>query len=307
MTTKWIAALACAVVLAGCSASSSGSGAAGLGGGGLFGAGSPGSGDQGSGVTGQALATEWGFTYATPDKWKAQDKDPFTFLGSDSEPGAIAMVRGVFTTAEEANGAVANYLKEQKIAATVLEGPEDATVGDMRATQAVIGAYDAQGNELRGRYITLFSDYQTSFTILSVTTTPNFDHLRATTDALAATIHAVAPAVNTAVVQRLVGKWTAIHSSSLNDGTATGSSSTASYVFDAAGNFSYTYEGSADVFVPGGSFVSGASSDSDQGTFTVIGGFLITKGQKGTNVYPGQLTNDGEIVIGSRTYYADGH
>ena len=74
-------------------------------------------------------------------------------------------------------------------------------------------------------------------------------------------------------------------------------------MFDGRGGFGWSSSTSVSVMTPGasGGGASSASSDGDQGTYTVIGNTLVLKGSKGQFAVDFQLGN-GQLIAAGKTY-----
>jgi hypothetical protein len=73
-------------------------------------------------------------------------------------------------------------------------------------------------------------------------------------------------------------------------------------VFDGRGNYRWQSSSSVSVSTPGYSGDAGrATSDADQGTYTVIGNTLVTKGTKGQLAVDIQIQGN-RLVAGGKTF-----
>jgi hypothetical protein len=273
------------VLAAGCSSTSTGDG-------------------EGAPRAGGGDPSAWGFAYEAPAGWKAQERDPYTLLGSTTESGAIVLGRATFTTDTEAMNALGSVASALALrGGAPIDEPADTTIGGLRAMTATYSAYDSGGSPVRVRYITLFSDYGTSLGIVALTTPPSFDALQRTTDALAATVKASAPKVNAAAIASLTGKWRYL----TNAGSSGASHSTDTVLsFDAT---SFAYSSTSEVFVStDDAYAYGSAMDakqtSEHGTYTVIGAEIVAKGKQGTYVLPFTIDSKG-LTVGGRTYLRD--
>lgn len=71
--------------------------------------------------------------------------------------------------------------------------------------------------------------------------------------------------------------------------------------FDGTGHFQWQSSTSLSVTTPGAAGVGSANSNSDQGTYTVIGNTLVLKGQQGQQTFDIQILAD-RVIAGGRTY-----
>ncbi len=260
----------------------------------------------------ESSASAWGFTYTTPDGWKAQDRDPYTILGSDTQPGVIGLARSTLTSDREALDALSSVASTWKLrGATVVTAPADTTIAGMPAVAASYDVVASDGSQGRVGFVTLFSNYGTSLTIVAITTPDAFDGLASTTTALADSVRAGPPRVNDAAVRALVGTWDYISDTSNSTGSSSASHSVdATITFDGS---SFSYSSTSTVFVDatyesdsGGYYGDGASENqtSDSGSYLVIGSELVCKGQHGSFVVPFTLDSHG-LTVGGRTYLRD--
>jgi hypothetical protein len=269
------------------------------------------SGDDGSNALASSspLTAAWGFSYSTPAGWKSQDYGVYTFLGSPSDNTAgIVMGRGNFMTSQEALSALQSIAKEAKfVGGSITEAPQDTTIGGNRAVTISFSALLQNGAQVMIRYITIFSEYETSLGVLAVTTPAQFESLVPKVNELLQSVKVSAPQVNQAAQAALAGTWTYI---SVTTGTfGSGGNAEGSYTFDAAGNYQYRWNSFYNVNAPtaDGSIgtagsVSGGSNSSSQGTYKVIGNCLAFSGTGGRFIYPVTVVGDGSIKIGNVAY-----
>jgi hypothetical protein len=230
-------------------------------------------------------------------------------LGSTTEAGAIFIAPGLYANANEAIADLSLFYQSMNLAGYPTEQPSETTIAGLKAVVATIASQDQMMRPVHGRFIGLLSPHGTGLNMLAMTTPDKFDGLRATLERLAATVKAKPPSINRQAIAALGGTWMLYSGGYSGGGSVTGSTSRSheeTVVFDGRGNFQYQSSSSVMVYTPGssgsyGGGAGGASSDSDQGTYTVIGNTLVLKGTKGQLAVDIQLQGN-QLVAGGKTY-----
>jgi hypothetical protein len=162
------------------------------------------------------------------------------------------------------------------------------------------------GQSVQGRFICLFTPHGTGLNMLAMTTPQQMGGLRATLERLAAGVRATAPAVNQQAVAALAGQWI-LYSGAYSPSAGSMGGSSRSYeetvVFDGRGSYQWQSTGQVSVTADlnmGGA--AGASQDSDQGTYTVIGNTLVLKGTKGQFAVDFEIQGGNRLVAAGKTY-----
>jgi hypothetical protein len=148
---------------------------------------------------------------------------------------------------------------------------------------------DQMGQVVHSRIIALLTPHGTGLVTLAMTTPNQMPQLRNTAEQLAASLRAQAPQVNQQAVAALAGRWMyyAGRAQGVTRSMGGTSRSHEEYVtFDGRGSFQWQSSSSVTAAgALGAGNVGGASANSDQGTYTVIGNTLIVKGRQGQQVY----------------------
>ena len=256
-------------------------------------------------VGGPAFAG-WNVQYSVPAGWQlGQQFGRLHVLASTTQPGAIFVATGLYTTFEEMIADLSKFYQSMNLQAMPVEQPSQQTVAGMRAVTAMYASMDQMGRQVQGRYVALLTSHGTGFAVLGMTTQEQMTQLRATVDELAASVHAQAPQVNRQAIAALGGKWMYYAGKADGGGSVTGSASRSHeefVTFDGRG--AYAWESSTSVMVTtpeysGGAGGAGAANaNSDQGTYTVIGSTLVLKGRQGQMAF--------ELQLGGDRFSADG-
>ncbi len=269
----------------------------------------PGQGGQGASGGGGTFAG-WNIEYQMPRGWQVvQTFGRVRMLGSNADAGAIFLAPGLYTNANEAIADLVVFYQSMNLMGYPKEQPSEASIAGLKAVVSTIASQDQMGRPLHGRFIGLLTPHGTGLNTLAMTTPDKFDGLRATLERLAATVKARPPAVNQQAVAALAGRWMLYSGGYSGGSSATGSTSRSheeTVAFDGRGNFQYQSSSSVTVYTPGtggsyGGGAGGASSDSDAGTYTVIGNTLVFKGTKGQLAVDFQLVGN-QLTAGGKTY-----
>jgi len=158
---------------------------------------------------------------------------------------------------------------------------------------------------VQGRYIALLTPHGTGVSLLAMTTQDKMAALRATLDQLAASVTASAPSVNRQAIAALAGQWILWDGKGDPVTTSSGGASHSyeeTLVFDGQGSYRWSSAAQVAVTTPGMSAgsASGATTDGDQGSYTVIGNTLVLKGTKGQLAVDVQLGNGQLLAAGKR-------
>ena len=254
--------------------------------------------------SGTALA-DWNVTYRLPAGWRVgQSIGRLQMIVSNTEAGMIFLAPGLYSTPQEATADLSAFYQQMQMQAYPIEQPTTGTIAGLRSISAMYGSADQMGRMVQGRYIALLTPHGTGVSIVAMTTPDKMPTLRATVDGLAASVKAGPPAVNNQAVAALAGQWILYNGNPPGRvGGETSNSHEETLTFDGRGSFRWSSTTQVRVN-PGGSpggMVGSATSDGDQGTYTVLGNTLVYKGTKGQLAVDFQLGN-GELVSGGKRY-----
>lgn len=259
-----------------------------------------------SAVGSQSRFTGWNIEYTIPQGWSvAQRAGRLQVLASNTEAGAIFLAPGMYRNANEAIADLSQFYQLLNLQGYPIEQPKSTTIAGLQATVATYQSTDQTGRPVQGRFIALLTPHGTGFNMLAMTTPDQMTKLRSTLERLAGTVKAEAPAVNQQAVAALAGTWV-LYSGAYGGGSSvTGSTSHSheeSVVFDGRGNYRWQSSSSVSVTTPGYSGGAGsATSDADQGTYTVIDNTLVMKGTKGQFIFDFQIQGN-KLSAGGKTY-----
>ncbi len=158
---------------------------------------------------------------------------------------------------------------------------------------------------LQSRFIALFTPHGTGILFLAMTTPDQFSGLKNTVEQMAQTVTAQAPEYNQQAVAALAGTWVFYEGGGTPGVGSQGSTNRGvneTVQFDGQGR----YQWQSEAYVSAQSYgrtggANSSSSQSDVGTYTVIGNTLVMKGQQGQYAVDIEFAQ-GRIVAGGKTY-----
>jgi len=248
----------------------------------------------------------WNIQYTLPQGWTvAQRMGRFQTLASNTEAGVIFLAPGMYRNANEAIADLSQFYQLLNLQAYPVESPQNTTIAGLPAIVATYNSSDQTGRSVQGRSIALFTPHGTGLNTLAMTTPDHMPRLRATLERLAASVKAEPPAVNQQAVAALAGNWLLYAGGYQGGSSVTGSTSHSheeSVVFDGRGSYRWQSSSSLSVTIPGYSGgADRATSDADQGTYTVIDSTLVMRGTKGQFIFDFQIQGN-KLVAGGKTY-----
>ncbi|MBI4815343.1 MAG: hypothetical protein HY791_03755 [Deltaproteobacteria bacterium] len=246
----------------------------------------------------------WNIQYTAPAGFALKgEQGTLSILTSDQQGGFLVVQRSVFRSSQEALTAVQGFLTASGLSAFAAT-PENKTIAGLSAVTFASDGYTRDGQTLRVRYIGLLSSFGTGLSILAAGYPQDFARFEQAAQALAETVRIGQPTINQQVVAALAGTWIYWAGRS-SPGTSVTAGSSSSYEerisFDGASKFRFARESSVSVSVPQAGGAGGASADSLQGDYTVIGSDLVLLSSQGPYVVRMQLSQ-GAIVVDGKTY-----
>lgn len=248
----------------------------------------------------------WNIEYTMPPGWHpGQDFGRVKMLASNSEAGGIFLAPGLYSNFNEMIGDITRFYQTMGMMAQPMEQPTPTTIAGFRAMTSLYVSQDRMGQMVHSRIVAMLTPHGTGFMVLGMTTPQQMSQLRQRVDQLAASVRARPPVANREAVVALRGRWMFYEGRAGGVTRPSGGSSRSveEYVtFDGQGQFQW--QSSASVSATGslgGGTAGAASSNSDWGTYTVIGNTLVTKGQQGQQAFQLQILGD-RIISDGRTY-----
>jgi len=257
-------------------------------------------------TSGTTLA-DWNVTYRLPNGWRVgQSLGRLQMLVSNTDAGMIFLAPGIYSTPQEAMADLSVFYQQMQMQGYPLEQPSMGTIAGFRSVTATYASADQMGRMVHGRYIALLTPHGTGINLLAMTTPDKMPALRTTLDQVAASVKAGPPAVNHQAVAALAGQWMLYNGQSTpgtSVSTGTSNSHEETVYFDGRGNYRWSSSTQVMVTASGsyGGTAGSATSDGDQGTYTVIGNTLVFKGTKGQLAVDFQLGN-GQLLAGGKRY-----
>jgi len=260
----------------------------------------------GPAVGAQSRFPGWNIEYKLPQGWQVgQTLGRLQVLGSNTEAGAIFLAPGMYRSHEEAVADLSQFYQSMNLQAVPVEPPKGTTIAGLRATVATYASMDQTGRTVHGRSISLLTPHGTGLNMLGMTTAEQMSRLGGTLERLAASVTAKPPSVNRQAIQALAGTWVLYQGAYQGGSSSTGTTSRSheeTAVFDGQGSYQWQSSSTVSVMTPGyAGGAGGASSDSDRGTYTVIGSTLVMKGTKGQFTFDIQLEGN-RLTAGGKTY-----
>ena len=244
-----------------------------------------------------ALLPAWNIRYDLPPGWQVgRSLGRVQVLASTTEAGALFIAPGLYASFDEMVADLLQFYQSMKLMATPVQQPVGATFAGLRALTATYRSQDQMGQVVEGRYVALLTPHGTGLALLGMTTPQQMPQLAATVERLAATVQAQAPEVNHRAIAALAGRWI-YYAGRAEGATRSMGGYSHSYdefvTFDGRSAFQWQSSASVSVTVPQDAGGAGrAEANSDQGTYTVIGGTLILKGRRGQMAFELQLMGD---------------
>ncbi len=259
----------------------------------------------------EARAMAWNLHYNAPEGWSTQDLGSVTLYSQDTSR-AVFVGRAMFQNYDEALMTVATLSRSLGLQTTgVVEQPTETTIAGLRATVASYAGTDAMGMPSQGRLVVLFTTHGTSLTFFGVSDPSAAGEVAAVMDRMAESTRHGAPAINTAAVASLAGRWMYSDGRMNRSATSTSNRGTeATLVLDGNGGFQFganswvsidvrrVSSGSNPVDI-GGS--DSSRSTSDAGQYTVIGLELVFRGSQGQLVVP-FMQQGSTLTLGTTSY-----
>ncbi len=260
----------------------------------------------GPAVGGQGQFPGWNIDYQLPQGWLVgQTQGRLQMLVSKTEAGAIFLAPGMYRTPEEAIADLSQFYQSLNLQGVPIEPHKNTSIAGLKAIVATYASMDQMGRTVHGRFISLLTPHGTGLNMLGMTTPEQMPRLGGTLEQLAASVTAKAPSVNRQTIQALAGNWILYQGGYSGGSSSTGTSSHSheeTVVFDGQGSYQWQSSSSVSVTTPGYAGGAGrASSDSDRGTYTVIGNTLVMKGSKGQFVFDIQIEGN-RLTAGGKTY-----
>jgi hypothetical protein len=252
---------------------------------------------------GQSTFPGWNITYQVPSGWRvAQAAGRVHTLASSSSAGVIFVGAGAYRTPDEALVDLSAFFQALGVTATPDAPPTATTIAGLRSTLITYRAQDQMGRVVQSRFIAMLTPHGSGVNLLAMTTPDQFETLRSTLEQVAGSVRASAPTVNQQAMAALAGSW--MHYAGPSNSSVISGSSSHSHeevvAFDGRGQYQWRSESSVSVSVPSGG-AGRATSDSDHGTYTVIGSTLIMTGTKGRLAF--DYVSDGRrIEAGGKTF-----
>jgi hypothetical protein len=213
----------------------------------------------------------WGLSFATPAQWMVNDRGTLLLLGSNSEPGLMVVRFLRKTDAAKLRAGYAEGLNEDGLSLAPTIALQSIELGKLHALAGELGGMSQDGQRVRARIIGVLTPYGDAAVVMGITATEKYARLKATTDALAASLAFRKPTLP-AAQEFLAGRYWAF---SGNSGYSGSYSSEAKIALCADGSFRSGSETSSSGSAGAAGIQHGAGGrwsavgDELQGTVTV--------------------------------------
>jgi hypothetical protein len=250
----------------------------------------------------------WNIRYTLPATWYVrQTPGRLHVLGSDSEPGALFVAPGLYTSYEDVDADLGAFVEIAGLRGREVEGPVDTTIAGFRAVVASYTGVGRSNQTVKARMAALFTPYGTGLVVLGLSAPEQFWFLKEKLIVVAEAVVAAPPAIDTVAVAGLEGTWANYlagrpPAQDPTDDWTRGVNDL--FEFDAAGN--YSWKSSTYLAAEARGAINESPMLADQveaGTYTVIiGGTLILKSVRGQRMVVAGVEAE-RLTLGGRTYF----
>lgn len=131
---------------------------------------------------------QWGVSFMTPAQWFVTDKQVALLVASNTEPGLMIVRFLRKTTADKLRTGYAEGLSEDNVRLMPVGQLQAFPVGKLQGLAGELAGQSNQGQRLKARIIGVPTPFGDAAVVLGVTTEDKYPRLKATTDALAASL-----------------------------------------------------------------------------------------------------------------------
>ncbi|HSG81463.1 MAG TPA: hypothetical protein VLC48_04375 [Gemmatimonadota bacterium] len=256
----------------------------------------------------ERLFPGWNIGYTLPATWYVrQTPGRMHVLASNSEPGALFVAPGLYTSVEDVNADLDAFAQLAGLVGREVEGPVDTTIAGLRAVVASYAGVGRSNQTVQARMAALFTPYGTGFVVFGMASTEQFWFIKQKLHELAASVRARPPAIDAPAVEAIQGTWANYLAGRPPQEEPTGDWTrgiSELFQFDASGGFSWKSSAVLAAEARGAAHDPALLRDQrEEGTYTVIvGGTLVLKSPRGQRVLAMTLEGD-RLLISGRTYF----
>jgi len=149
---------------------------------------------------------QWGVSFTTPSQWFVTDKQVALLVASNTEPGLMIVRFLRKTTADKLRTGYAEGLSEEGVHLMPVSPLQAFPVGKLQGLAGELAGLSNQGQRLKARIIGVPTPFGDAAVVLGVTTEDKYPRLKATTDALVASLGFAQPKA-TPVRELLAGRY----------------------------------------------------------------------------------------------------
>jgi len=248
----------------------------------------------------------WGIEYQLPPTWVlGQMPGRMHVLSSKSEPGSIFIAPGFYENLTDVELDLEAFASAARLAGEAAEGPTEIELGDYRA---IVAVYDGQTRSLepvRAQVIALFTPYETGVILLGLAKPDQFGTVKVRVEEMALTIQARPPSIDVAAVAALAGSWANYRAGRPPSPDAPDQGTRGiddlfefdgvRFVWKSAIYLAAEARGATEE-------IPATSREINHGTYSVIDGKLVLKGQFGQGIMAMAFDGD-RLQVGPNTYF----
>ena len=248
----------------------------------------------------------WGIEYKIPPTWVlGQMSGRMHVLSSQDEPGSIFLAPGFYEGIEDVEKDLEAFATAARLAGEPVEGPTEVELGGYRAIFIV---YDGQTRSLemvRAQVIALFTPYETGVILLGLAKPDQFGTVKVRVEEMALTIQARPPSIDVETVAELTGTWANYRAGRPPSANAPDQGTRGiddlfefdgvNFVWKSAIYLAAEARGSTEN-------IPASSREINYGTYSVIEGKLVLKGQFGQGIMTMALDGD-RLQVGPNVYF----
>lgn len=250
----------------------------------------------------------WQLGYTAPAGWQlGQQTGRVHSLTQGGAPGAaIYVAPGLYQSFNDVGVDLNKGFMALGLTGMPTSQPATTSIRGMQAMTADYAGQNQMGIPVQARAVAVITPHGTGLVVLGIAAYGQIGPVAAAVDQIAQSLQVMGPPrTNQQLMAALRGRW--MFYAGRADGT-TRASGGASHSheefveFDGVSRFTYQSSSSVMVTTPGYTGDAGrAQSTSDDGTYTVIGTTLITRGRSGQMSFELQVLAD-RIIADGRTY-----
>ncbi len=248
----------------------------------------------------------WGIEYQVPPTWVlGQMPGRMHVLNSSEEPGSIFLAPGFYEGIADVEKDLEAFATAARLAGEPVEGPTEIELGGYRAIVAVYDGQTRSMEPVRAQVIALFTPYETGVVLLGLAKPDQFGTVKVRVEEMALTVRAGPPEIDVEAISALAGTWANYRAGrppSADDPEQGTRGIDDLFEFDGV-NFVWKSAIYLAAEARGATEdIQATSREINYGTYSVIDGKLVLKGQFGQGIMTMVLDGD-RLRLGANTYF----